>query len=117
MNTIFQILATAFHIKAACMEDSPSFNLSDLHLIPDPLNCGVTKNVEELAPQFQMSCRIWEGLSSNLPDDLRSWRERGGDKERRGEREISASKRGTPDRQAQLGKDKHFLMFQLPNFK
>ena len=52
--------------------DSPSIHLNYLHIVPIPADNRVAQDVEELAPQLQVSRGIREALTSNLTDDLRS---------------------------------------------
>ena len=60
-----------FHEKNYFM-DWPSFHLDYLHIVPVPADNWVAQDVEELAPQLQVSRGIREALTSNLTDDLRS---------------------------------------------
>lgn len=57
-------------------ENSRSLNLNNLRFILVPFDCRVTENIEELAPQFQVSRGICKGFASDLTNYLRSWRER-----------------------------------------
>ena len=56
--------------------DLLSFSLSNPLFIFEPLDRRVTENIEELAPQFQVSWGICKGFAPDLANNLRSWRER-----------------------------------------
>ena len=57
----------------------PSLDLQYLHFVSVPLDSGVTEDVEELAPQLQMSRGVGERLPPDLADHLWGWgRGRGG---------------------------------------
>ena len=56
----------------------PSLDLQYLHFISVPLDSGVAEDVEELAPQLQVSGGVGEWLPPDLADHLRGWRGAGG---------------------------------------
>lgn len=67
------MLACVWELEPARHGDLPSFHLQQFHLIPVPRDGRVAEDVEELAPKLQVSGGIWEGLSPDLANNLRSW--------------------------------------------
>lgn len=65
------------HVQKPTQKNKNKRNLPSLHLqyfllVFIPLYGRVTKYIEELAPQLQVSRGIWEWLPSDLPDNLGS---------------------------------------------